>query len=415
MAARRSVLRSLELFAGAGGLALGTARAGFRHVAVLDWDRNACRTLERNKANNVEYVRDWDVVKDDIRNHDFSTYEGQIQLVSGGPPCQPFSIGGKHLGHEDERNMFPEAIRAIREIRPRGFIFENVGGLLRPSFARYYNYIVHQLRFPQLLRQDRESWIDHSCRLQRHHASGHRTELKYNVIYKRLNAADFGVPQRRARVLVVGIRDDLGVEFMFPQGSHSRDALLHEQWVTGEYWERHRIAKSQRPGKPPRGLRGRVDRLASIASSDLGYAWRTVRDAIWDLPRVELGQTCPQVLNHFLNPGARAYPGHDGSRWDEPAKTLKAGDHGVPGGENTLRYDGVSVRYFSVRECARLQTFPDDWSFEGSWTGAMRQLGNAVPVDMATRIASQLFADLSRAASEETRLPRRSNETAPPN
>jgi DNA (cytosine-5)-methyltransferase 1 len=104
-----------------------------------------------------------------------------------------------------------------------------------------------------------------------------------------------------------------------------------------------------------------------------------------------VGQRSSRIANHFINPGARSYPGHTGSALDEPAKTLKAGDHGVPGGENTLRLDDGQVRYLSVRECARLQTFPDDWVFQGSWTESMRQLGNAVPVALAQRVAGQLI------------------------
>jgi len=213
------------------------------------------------------------------------------------------------------------------------------------------------------------------------------------VVYEYRNAADFGVPQKRERVFVVGIRSDLGLEFSFPRGTFSQDALIRDQWITGEYWERHRIAKSKRPAQPPT-LQHRIQQL----SHDLGFEsrpWRTVRDAISDLPRVEVGQTSHRISNHFLNPGARSYPGHSGSQWDEPAKTLKAGDHGVPGGENTLRLDDGSVRYFSVRECARIQTFPDEWFFEGSWTEAMRQLGNAVPVALANGIAAQLLRTLS--------------------
>ena len=124
MAAGRSTAKSIDLFVGAGGLALGTARAGFQHVAVMDWDRNACSTLRRNKADGVDHVRDWDIIEGDVRNHDFKQYENRVHLVSGGPPCQPFSIGGKHLGHTDDRNLFPEAIRAIRDIQPKGFVFQ---------------------------------------------------------------------------------------------------------------------------------------------------------------------------------------------------------------------------------------------------------------------------------------------------
>ncbi|MCC6233057.1 MAG: DNA cytosine methyltransferase [Verrucomicrobiales bacterium] len=385
----QTALRSLELFVGGGGLALGAARAGFQHIAVLDWNGNACRTLRRNKAENVEHVRDWDIIQGDVCRHEFNQYEGRVEVVFGGPPCQPFSIGGKHRGHADHRNMFPEAVRAIRDIRPKAFVFENVKGLLRASFANYYSYIIHQLRFPDVLRRNGEEWPAHLSRLEKFYTSGKHSGLRYNVVYECQNAADFGVPQRRERVFVVGIRADLGVEFSFPQGEHAQDALLRDQWVTGAYWERHRVAKSKRPEMPGR-LSRRIEQAEASMNGDLGRPWRTVRDAISGLPRIGLGQTSSKIPNHFLNPGARSYPGHDGSAWDEPAKTLKAGDHGVPGGENMLRLEDGSVRYFSVRECARLQTFPDDWLFEGSWTEAMRQLGNAVPVDLSAGIAAEL-------------------------
>jgi DNA (cytosine-5)-methyltransferase 1 len=113
------------------------------------------------------------------------------------------------------------------------------------------------------------------------------------------------------------------------------------------------------------------------------------------LPRIAIGQTSLRIANHFYNPGARSYAGHTGSDLDEPAKTLKAGDHGVPGGENTVLLDNGDIRYFSVRECARVQTFPDDWVLEGSWTEAMRQLGNAVPVTLAKAVATKLHRLLS--------------------
>lgn len=390
---RKALAKSLELFVGAGGLALGAARTGFQHVAVLDWNGNACRTLRRNKAENVEHVRDWDIIEGNVCRHNFSQYEGQVDVVFAGPPCQPFSIGGKHRGHADHRNMFPEAVRAICDVRPKAFVVENVKGLLRASFANYYSYIIHQLRFPDVPRRNGEEWPYHLSRLERIYTSGKHSGLRYNVVYECRNAADFGVPQRRERVFVVGIRSDLGVEFSFPQGDHTQDALLRDQWVTGAYWERHRVAKSKRP-EPSARLRRRIEQVAASGNGEPGRPWRTVRDAISDLPRIGLGQTSSKIPNHFLNPGARSYEGHDGSAWDEPAKTLKAGDHGVPGGENMLRLEDGSVRYFSVRECARLQTFPDEWIFEGSWTEAMRQLGNAVPVELSAGIASELSRTL---------------------
>jgi DNA (cytosine-5)-methyltransferase 1 len=164
-----------------------------------------------------------------------------------------------------------------------------------------------------------------------------------------------------------------------------------KQAVTGEYWERHKVSKKAR--------KEIISRLALKAplgglTDDL-RPWRTVRDAIGDIQTVALGKTDPFDPNHFLNPGARSYKGHTGSPWDEPAKTLKAGDHGVPGGENTLDLGDGSVRYFSPREAARIQTFPDDFRITGAWTEQMRQMGNAVPVELAHVVAGDIARHLS--------------------
>lgn len=396
-------MKSLELFAGAGGLAIGTARAGFQHEAVIEWDANACNTLRRNSSAKHGHAGNWDVVQSDVRNYKFAAHAGEVEFISGGPPCQPFSLGGKHLGHADKRNLFPEAVRAVREIQPKAFIFENVKGLLRKAFANYYSYIIHQLRFPEVVIKGDEEWTDHLGRLERLMTGGKQRGLRYNVVYRLLNAADYGVPQHRWRVLIVGVRSDLGIEFSFPERSHEEDALLYQQWVSGEYWDRHGIAKKNRPIMPV-SVRRRVKQLSALWGVPLLQPWCTVRDAIQDLPSVAIGESSLKIANHFLNPGARSYAGHDGSPMDEPAKALKAGDHGVPGGENTLRLSEGSVRYFSVRECARIQTFPDEWIFAGSWTESMRQLGNAVPVRLAEVVARELKNTIDRAETVATKL-----------
>ena len=388
-------MKSVELFAGAGGMALGTSLAGFEHEAVLEWDDNTCRTLRRNRSLGVVHGNDGQIVEVDVRDYDFRRHAGSALLVSGGPPCQPFSLGGKHRGGDDHRNMFPQAARAVREIQPLAFLFENVKGLLRENFANYYSYIVHRFRFPDEPPRGDEDWRRHLARLEKLHTSGRYSGLHYHVVFQLLNAADFGIPQVRERVFIVGVRSDLGVRFGFPLGSHTEDGLLYSKWISGEYGRRHQIRKADRPSIPDR-RKARVDRLRAYIPEMIGAPWRTVRDAIHDLPRFSIGQSSSRIPNHFLNPGARSYPGHTGSPLDEPAKTLKAGDHGVPGGENTLRLDDGQVRYFSVRECARLQTFPDDWVFEGSWTESMRQLGNAVPVSLAQVVARQLIGVLVR-------------------
>jgi len=144
-----------------------------------------------------------------------------------------------------------------------------------------------------------------------------------------------------------------------------------------------------------RRMASRVQAVKVLAKKpDSVEAWRTVRDAICDLPELRQGQREDKVLNHFINRGARSYSGHNGSLIDEPAKTIKAGIHGVPGGENSLYLGGGRIRYFSVRECARLQTFPDDYFIAGSWSRAMRQVGNAVPVLLAKTVAAHIRSRL---------------------
>ena len=380
-------LRTIELCVGAGGLALGISRAGVGQVTVIDNNREACETLRRNKERKTPHVRDWSIVEADICSLNFSDY-AELDILTGGPPCQPFSRGGKRDGRSDDREMFPHFIRAVRESAPKTLIFENVKGLRDPSFFNYFSYIILQLRFPEAQRRKGEKWTEHRGRLERLATSGKYGGLQYNVIWQVLNAADYGVAQRRERVFIVGVRGDMGIAYSFPLATHTRESLLVDQWVTGEYWERHGISKRGRP-KCPRSLK---DVLPTLAEAKTSAAWRTVRDAISDLPNPGIGRVSHKVLNHFLNPGARSYQGHDGSNLDSVAKTIKAGHHGVPGGENILRLDDGRLRYFSVRECARLQAFPDEWAFYGSWCGCMRQIGNAVPVTLAEAVAMPLVS-----------------------
>jgi DNA (cytosine-5)-methyltransferase 1 len=385
-------MKAIELFAGAGGLALGTSEAGFRHSAVLEWNRDACETIRENQSFDLAPVSKWPLHEVDVSKFDFRELRG-IDLVAGGPPCQPFSIGGKHAGPADRRNMFPEVVRAVRETQPRAILVENVRGLLRPAFAKFFEYVLLQLSYPEVTRSGSEDWVSHLSRLERHHTRGTHKGLFYNVVFRGLNAADYGAPQKRHRVFIVGFRGDLHQEWSFPEATHSEDALLHSQFVTGEYWDRHGVAKRSRPA-PDARLTHRIERLRSALFAPPESPWNTVRDALSGLPEPTTTDS-PGVLNHRLNPGARVYAGHTGSPLDEPAKALKAGDHGVPGGENMLAYPSGNVRYFTVRESARLQTFPDEYRFHGSWTESMRQLGNAVPVRLARAVAKQVAEGLA--------------------
>ncbi len=357
---------------------MGVANAGFKHAAVVEWDRWACDTLEENMS--------WPVRPGDVRD---MTYDGLgvIDLVSGGPPCQPFSMGGKHNAHKDRRDMFPEAIRAVRELQPRAFVFENVKGLTRASFQNYLSYIRLQLRHPEVTARADEAWTEHLGRLERHETSGSTSGLHYNVVHRLMNAANHGVPQRRERVFIVGFRADLGIEWRFPRETHSAAALAWSLTHEDDYYQRHRIGRAERTLIE--------EAAAKVRGEPSDLPWRTVRDAFHGLPDPELDpETAKAIADHRFIPGARSYPGHTGSPLDAPAKTLKAGVHGVPGGENMLRRPDGSIRYFSVREAARLQTFPDDFLFHGSWSETMRQLGNAVPVRLAEIVARSVASHL---------------------
>ncbi len=388
-----ATLSALELCVGAGGLALAAAQAGFARITAVDVHGPACETLRKNKSAGVKHVKDWTITEADIRDIDFKSHAG-IDLLSGGPPCQPFSFGGKRHGRKDEREMFPEFIRAVRESKPKAFVIENVKGLLCRATLPYFNYIIQQLQLPDHTREKREKWKEHRARLEGLYTSDKGEGTQYRVIYQVLNGANYGVPQRRERVFIVGVRADLGLQYNFPLATHSAESLWRDMWLTGDYWERHGISKAARPGAPA----GVLDRLQKADASAQTKPWRTVRDAIEGLPFVGLGRTCHTFHNHFFNDGARVYKGHDGSSLDAPAKTIKAGRNGVPGGENMVRLDDGSVRYFTVRECARLQTFPDEWAFDGSWCGCMRQIGNAVPVTLGEVVAAPLAASLRELA-----------------
>jgi DNA (cytosine-5)-methyltransferase 1 len=378
---------SVELFAGAGGLALGISNAGFKHKAVVEIDHDACNTIRANQQRGLQPLADWPLFEADVTKFSFEDLGSNIDLLAAGVPCQPWSMGGKHQGMEDARNMFPEMLTAVRALQPKAILIENVKGLLRQSFANYFQYIKLMLSFPEVTRKDGEQWRQHLARLEQHQTSGSNEGLRYNVVHELLNAANYGIPQRRERVFIVAFRADQRIKWSFPEYTHSKELLWESQYVTGEYWDEHKVARKDRPAMESDRVLARL-RERNIFSEGQ-HRWRTVRDAIGDLPDPEFKPT-KKIPNHVFQPGARSYPGHTGSPLDEPSKTLKAGDHGVPGGENSVVYPDGRFRYLTVRESARIQTFPDEFIFSGSWTENMRQLGNAVPSELGRIIAADI-------------------------
>lgn len=395
---RREAGTSIELFTGGGGLALAMHQAGFRHLLAVEFDRRACATLRMNEAEDHREPParpggrsgGWPLVEDDIHLVDFTRWAAEVDVIAGGVPCQPWSLGGVHKGYDDRRNLWPELFRCVRETRPRAIVAENVKGLLRPSFRAYYEYIMRELAAPFEERVAGEDWRDHDRRLAK--ALEDRDadpERRYDVKFMLVNAADYGVPQIRYRVFVVAFRRDLGlVGWRFPPPTHSEAALWRDQ-ASGRYWKRHRIPP--RPGLAP----------LQLPVSDRTLPWLTLRDAIGDLPEpvepLEAKLEHADWLHHVGWPGAREYPGHTPNDLDRPAKTVKAGVHGVPGGETVLRRDDGSIRYMTVREVARVMTFPDSWRLAGPRGEQIRQLGNAVPV-LLGQVMAGAVADALRPA-----------------
>ncbi|WP_432110774.1 DNA cytosine methyltransferase [Streptomyces sp. YPW6] len=421
---------SVELFAGGGGLAMAVHRAGFRPLLVNEYAKRACETLRDNGA----AVRDkddtsipkpgksrpgrradgWPLVEGDVRGIPSFEFlkDAEVDVLAGGPPCQPFSLGGIHKGTEDERNMFPEMFRAIQEMRPKAVICENVRGLLRPSFKPYFDYILREMQLP-FVKRNGATWEEHDEKLQKTLAED-RTDPaeRYIVTAMPVNAADYGVPQIRQRVIIVAFRADLNIDWEKhkPSPTHSEAALL-QSMHDGSYWKRHKVSPEVRD----RFMTNLPQQPLPVDDGLNLKPWHTLRDAIAGIHENKGKPLPPVLLEHVINkeeaggvadhvgwPGARTYPGHTPNLLDRPAKTVKAGVHGVPGGESVMQlddvtFDGSGYRYMTVRETARVMTFPDDWTLAGPRGEKMRQLGNAVPVKLGEVFAKAVASALDDA------------------
>ena len=329
---------SIELFAGAGGLALGLEEAGLHHVMLNEFDHTACDTLRINRPN-------WNVIEGDIHTIDFSQYQGKVDVVTGGFPCQAFSYAGKKLGFEDARGtLFFEWARAVKEIQPKICIGENVRGLLSHENGKTIKGMIDVL-----------------------------TELGYTVLTPQvLKAIYYKVPQKRERMILVGIRKDISTEFYYPKPSRhiftTKDALkkgsLYDCDVPESEGEKYPEKKRKVLDLVPPG----------------GY-WR-------DLP-VDIQKE--YMKGSFYLGGGKTGMARRIS-WDEPCLTLTC----APAQKQTERCHPDETRPFTVREYARIQTFPDSWKFAGSMTQQYKQIGNAVPVNLAKEIGYSIVDFLNR-------------------
>lgn len=326
-----------ELFAGAGGLALGMEKAGLNCVMLNEINREACATLRKNRPK-------WNVIEGDVATLNFLPLQGKVDILTGGFPCQAFSYAGKKLGFEDTRGtMFYEFARAVKEIKPLICVGENVRGLLSHDGGRTLQGMV--------------SILD---------------ELGYEVLPPRVLKAIFHrVPQKRERLLVVGLRKEANLSFDWPK-PHKEFYTLRDALQAG------RLFESNVPHSPGQAYPKRKREIMSMIPPG-GY-WR-------ELP-LEIQKE--YMKGSFFLSGGKTGMARRIS-WDEPCLTLTC----APAQKQTERCHPEETRPFTVREYARIQTFPDDWMFEGSMTSQYKQIGNAVPVNLAEEIGKSLVQTLN--------------------
>jgi DNA (cytosine-5)-methyltransferase 1 len=325
--------RCIDLFCGAGGLSLGLDAAGWKTEVAIDYDASACKTFQAN----FPTVK---VLNEDIRKIDWTQYRGKISLVAGGPPCQPFSVAGDQLASQDTRDMLPEFVRAVREIRPAAFLMENVAGLASRRHQKYLENNLASLR-----------------------------KEGFNVSYAVLNAADYGVPQERLRVIVLGLRDG---QPRFPTPTHGRPTLrphVSAQWALQD---------------APKDIPNRA--IVTYAKNPVlrrsPFAGMLVNGGGRPINLAEPSQTIPASAG-----GNRTHI------IDRSGVLLDYHEHLLSGGRPRC---GIvkGVRRLTVRESARLQTFPDKFKFMGQRSAQYRHVGNAVPPLLAKAVAKEIVAQL---------------------
>ena len=332
-------IKSIELFAGAGGLALGLEQAGFKHIGLVELDKAAAQTLITNRPK-------WNVLNEDVEKvaerdleKEFGIVKYELDLLSGGAPCQSFSYAGKRLGLDDVRGtMFYHYATFLHKLQPKMFLFENVKGLLSHDKGRTYETIL-----------------------------GIFEDEGYVTVHQILNAWDYGVPQKRERLITVGIRADLvdEVNFSFPK-PHTYKPTLRDIQLDVQPSEEECARYSENKAKvfalvPAGGYWKNID--PAIAKEYMKTCWFMGGGRTGILRRISLDEPCLTVLTN-------------------------------PGMKQTDRCHPLEVRPFSYRENARIQTFPDDWEFCGKLSERYKQVGNAVPVNLAKEIGIEILKSL---------------------
>lgn len=328
----------LELFAGAGGLAIGMEKAGLKCAALNEIDKYACQTLKMNRPQ-------WNVLEGDIRNFSFSKYNNEVEVVTGGFPCQAFSYAGKRLGLEDARGtLFYEFARVVKEVNPLICIGENVKGLLSHDGGKTLQGMISILE-----------------------------EIGYNVVpVEVLKAINYKVPQKRERLILVGVRKDIKVKYEYPK-PFKKIYNLKDALKKGELYGSD--VPLSAGAKYPESKRGVLDLVPPK-----GY-WR---DLPVDVQKEFMG------ASFYLGGGKTGMARRIG--WDEPCLTLTCS----PAQKQTERCHPDETRPFTVREYARIQTFPDDWQFAGALAQQYKQIGNAVPVNLGREVGYSIIKFLNK-------------------
>lgn len=329
----------LELFAGAGGLAIGLEKAGIKCAGLNEMDKWACQTLRENRPN-------WNILEGDVREYDFSSYKNKVDIVTGGFPCQAFSYAGKKLGLKDARGtLFYEFARAVKQVKPAICIGENVRGLLNHDGGNTLQGMI--------------SILD---------------EIGYKVVHpvKVLKAINYNVPQKRERLILVGVRKDIDVEYNYPS-PYDKIYNLEDALKKGELFDSD-VPESNGSNYPEH-----KKKVLDLVPPK-GY-WR-------NLP-LDIQKEYMQK-SFYLGGGKTGMARRIG--WDEPCLTLTCS----PAQKQTERCHPEETRPFKVREYARIQTFPDEWEFKGSISQQYKQIGNAVPVNLAKEIGYSVIDFLNR-------------------
>ena len=373
---------AVDLYSGAGGSALGIARAGFDQIIAFEIDAEKVNTINLNREVFAMMGCNMFATTADVFKLSLSDFPSSVDLLVGGAPCQPFSLSGKRKGFDDPRDGIARFFSFVSGVNPECFLLENVPGLLHGKFLESLCLCIANSFSASL--DTIKDWLLHAtCNDDCLRLGG------YDLHALILNSSDFGLSQHRNRLFIFGFRSISNFKWLLPVATHSMNNLLRELFTeSSDYRKKHSIVKIH---VPARSKSFWIAHEQTIDEDPNKSRWSTVRDLLLEVGLPKQAKDQIGCFGHNLHRGARSYSGHTGSYLDWPAKTLKAGVHGVPGGENMLRWSNGRVRYFTLLECALLQGFPVTYQFLGGFKSIINSIGNAVPPILIEQILRSYY------------------------